>query len=53
MTVDEYRNRLEPLMAKLEMENIIESVKRRDIPKYAFCMDGVLFELRVKNVHSL
>lgn len=46
--VEEYVDRLEPLMAKLEQENKWTLLKRREVNNYSFDRDGVLFRFRVK-----
>lgn len=46
--VSEYTDRLEPYLAKLEHDNKLEIVERREVPKYSFEREGVLFKLKVK-----
>lgn len=46
--VEEYVDRLDPLINKLDREQVIELVERREVTNYSFERDGVLFKMRVK-----
>lgn len=46
--VGEYVDRLEPTFDRLERENKIDIVERREVSNYSFDRDGVLFKFRVK-----
>lgn len=47
--VEEYVDRLEPLMSRLEHENSVEILERREVTNYSFNREGVLFKLQVKS----
>ncbi|OWF38266.1 Williams-Beuren syndrome chromosomal region 27 protein-like [Mizuhopecten yessoensis] len=46
--VPEYKDRLEPLMAKLEAEGKWTRIERRVVPNYAFKKDGLIFIYKVQ-----
>ncbi|XP_052794078.1 uncharacterized protein LOC128227502 isoform X2 [Mya arenaria] len=46
--VDEYTERLEPFIEKMEHENRWELLERREVSNYSFNRDGVLFKMKVK-----
>ncbi|XP_045206788.2 methyltransferase-like protein 27 isoform X2 [Mercenaria mercenaria] len=46
--VGEYVDRLEPFFAKLERENKMEMIERREVTNYSFDRDGVVFKIKVK-----
>ena len=45
--VSEYVDKLEPLFEKLEHENKIEMLERREVTNYSFDRAGVLFKFKV------
>ncbi|KAL4230999.1 ubiE/COQ5 methyltransferase [Mactra antiquata] len=46
--VDEYTDRLEPYIARLEHDNKLEVLERKEVPKYSFDRDGIIFKMKVK-----
>ncbi|KAL4231000.1 hypothetical protein ACF0H5_011373 [Mactra antiquata] len=46
--VDEYNDRLEPYIATLEKDNKLEVIERKEVPKYSFNNDGIIFKMKVK-----
>lgn len=46
--VEEYMDRLDPFINRLDREQVIELVERREVTNYSFERDGVLYKLRVK-----
>ncbi|XP_052279196.1 methyltransferase-like protein 27 isoform X2 [Dreissena polymorpha] len=46
--VEEYANKLEPMISRLEHEHTWELLERREVANYSFNKDGVIFKLRIK-----
>jgi len=46
--VEEYMNRLEPFMSRLQQEKKIEILERREMANYCFDKEGLLFKIEVK-----
>ena len=46
--VEEYVDRLEPLIGRLQQENKMELLERKEVTNYSFDRDGVVFKIKVK-----
>ncbi|KAH3834947.1 hypothetical protein DPMN_108280 [Dreissena polymorpha] len=46
--VEEYADKLEPMISRLEHEHTWELLERREVANYSFNRDGVLFKLKIK-----
>ena len=45
--VEEYKDKLEPLMSTLEEKRVWKKIKRTIVPSYSFQKDGVVFVYQV------